>query len=169
MAAIITGTNSRRSSSEGIRLTLYRFQGTSLPELVSKQLTSLPGVPVHEAATEFAFHLCLETLRNIRRVDRGAPAVIQRPDERVAHAPLPTLLVREWFWRLRSALERAARQPRSDETISLVREVDLKQITATMTRNRQWSAIMFAFILNSIYRMFLRSSLPGMRKHHLAG
>ena len=45
MTAMITGANSRRSSLEGIRLTLYRFQGTSLPELVSKQLTSLPGVP----------------------------------------------------------------------------------------------------------------------------
>ena len=95
--------------------------------------------------------------------------MIQRPDERVAYAPLRTLLVRKWFWRVRTALEPDARQPRSDETVFPIREVDLKQITATITRNRQWSATMLAFILNSIYRAFLRSSLPAMRKHHLAG
>jgi len=29
---------------------------------------------------------------------------------------------------------------------------------------KQWGAIMVAFILNAIYRQFLRSSLPGMRR-----
>jgi hypothetical protein len=36
--AIITGTNSRRSSSVGIRLALHRFKDSSLPEEISKQL-----------------------------------------------------------------------------------------------------------------------------------
>jgi hypothetical protein len=36
-----------------------------------------------------------------------------------------------------------------------------------MTPIKQWGSIMVAFILNAIYRQFLRSSLPGMRKHQL--
>ena len=34
-----------------------------------------------------------------------------------------------------------------------------------MTPIKQWGSIMVAFILNWVYRQFLRSSLPGMRKH----
>jgi hypothetical protein len=44
MAAIVTGTKSRRWSLAGIRLALHRFQGTSLPEQVSKLLTAISSV-----------------------------------------------------------------------------------------------------------------------------
>jgi hypothetical protein len=52
----------------------------------------------------------------------------------------------------------------SDETISLGREVGRKRIAAiTGPRVKQRGSIM-AIILNAIYRQFLRSSLPEMRK-----
>ena len=46
----------------------------------------------------------------------------------------------------------------------LAREVGLKRIPANNDPIKRWGAIMVAFILNAIYRQFLRSSLPGMRK-----
>lgn len=53
MVAIITGTNSRRSSLGGIRLALHRFQGSSLPELVSRSLTAVIStlIPPADAST----------------------------------------------------------------------------------------------------------------------
>jgi hypothetical protein len=53
MLAIITGTNSRRSSSVGIRLALHRFKDSSLPEEISKQLRichpTLIRLPTHQS------------------------------------------------------------------------------------------------------------------------
>jgi hypothetical protein len=57
-----------------------------------------------------------------------------------------------------------ARRVGSDETVSLSREVDLKQIAAIKCPPiKQRGSIMVAFILNWVYRQFLGSSLPGMR------
>ena len=49
-----------------------------------------------------------------------------------------------------------------DETISLRREVGLKRIPATNGPGQTRGFDMVAFILNAIYRQFLRSALPGI-------
>jgi hypothetical protein len=55
-------------------------------------------------------------------------------------------------------------KPGSDETVSLNREAVLKRIPAINDHDQQRGSIMVAFILNAIYRRFLRSALPGMRR-----
>jgi hypothetical protein len=55
-----------------------------------------------------------------------------------------------------------------DETISPSHEIGLKRIPATGDGNQATGAVMLTFILNLIYREFLRSSLSGMRKHNFA-
>jgi hypothetical protein len=49
------------------------------------------------------------------------------------------------------------------------REVGQKRIEAIKHPINQRGAIMLATILNAIYREFLKSSVCGMRRHHLAG
>jgi hypothetical protein len=58
----------------------------------------------------------------------------------------------------------ATRYP--DETISPRHEIGLKRISAQSEGTKQTGATMLTFILNSMYREFLRNSLSGMRKHH---
>jgi hypothetical protein len=53
-----------------------------------------------------------------------------------------------------------------EETISPNHEIGLKRIPATGDGYQATGAVMLTFILNSIYREFLRSSVSGMRKHH---
>jgi hypothetical protein len=55
--------------------------------------------------------------------------------------------------------------PGSDEAVSLGREAGRKRIpTINGALIKQGDSIMWAIILNSVYRQFLRSSLSGMRK-----
>jgi hypothetical protein len=49
------------------------------------------------------------------------------------------------------------------------REVGQKRIEASKCTINRRGSIMLATILNAIYREFLKSSVSGMRKHHLAG
>jgi hypothetical protein len=54
--------------------------------------------------------------------------------------------------------------PGSDEAISPGHEVRLKQSPDTPTALEQRGPTMLTIILNSIYRQFLRRSLPAMRR-----
>jgi hypothetical protein len=52
----------------------------------------------------------------------------------------------------------------SDEAFCVGDEVGLKQTPVTNGPGEQRGRTMLTIILNSIYRQFLRSSLPGMRR-----
>ena len=49
------------------------------------------------------------------------------------------------------------------------REVGQKRIETIKRPNNQRGSSMQATVLNAIYREFLKSSVSGMRRHHLAG
>jgi hypothetical protein len=52
----------------------------------------------------------------------------------------------------------------ADKAIFLFGEYPRKRISALIALIKRWGAMMLVFILNAIYRQFLRAALPGIAR-----